>query len=237
MSNETAINRDRSRAVWAGISYILVTAAPISTIAVIGFLGGIVAGGEPVEGYLTRIAANPNAITWGGLLDVIYALGVVGIIVNLYPIIKRHNASSALGFFALRFIEAMTVVAGAVLVFTLLPIAREYTSVTADDQWILNSVGRLAMHARDWCFLIGSGIVWTSSAFLLNVVLLRSRLVPRWIAVWGLIGAVLSMIGYVPEFFGTKITEWIFLPIAVQEMVFAVWLIAKGVAPSTSDSQ
>jgi hypothetical protein len=72
---------------------------------------------------------------------------------------------------------------------------------------------------------------------LLNCLLYRSKLVPRWLSVWGLAGAILSFANYVPEFFGFASIEPLFYPIAVQEMVFAVWLIVKGVNASAISAE
>ena len=66
--------------------------------------------------------------------------------------------------------------------------------------------------------------------------LYQSRLIPRWLSVWGLVGAALSLVNYLPQFFGIDSIEILFVPIAVQEMVFAVWLIVKGLNSSASDS-
>jgi hypothetical protein len=67
---------------------------------------------------------------------------------------------------------------------------------------------------------------------LLNYLLYQSKLVPRWLSVWGLAGAILSFANYSPQFFGIDSIEILFYPIALQEMVFAVWLIVKGFNPS-----
>ena len=76
--------------------------------------------------------------------------------------------------------------------------------------------------------MIGSGLVWSLSALILNYILYQSKLIPRWLSVWGLVGATLSFATYLLQFFSINLTEFLFLPIAVQEMVFAVWLIVKG---------
>ena len=84
----------------------------------------------------------------------------------------------------------------------------------------------------DWAFPIGSGIVWSLSALILNLLLYKKKLVSRWLSVWGFLGGALSVANYVPQFFGMASLPILFLPIAVQEMVFAVWLIVKGLQSS-----
>ena len=77
---------------------------------------------------------------------------------------------------------------------------------------------------------MGAGLAFILSALLLNYVLYRSRLVPRWLSVWGFLGAGLWMIAWFPQVYGVDLgaAELVFLPIAIQEMVFAVYLIVRG---------
>jgi hypothetical protein len=94
-------------------------------------------------------------------------------------------------------------------------------------------MGALLLSAHDWAYVIGGQIVFSVSAIILNYVLFQARLVPRFISVWGLIGAVLILAGGISGMFdlfaeASVVETVIFLPIAVQEMVLAVWLIAKG---------
>jgi hypothetical protein len=221
------MNADRTNARWAGVFYIIATAAPISTIFFVGFLGGEVAG-EPIPDYLAKVSANEAQVVVGMLIELIWALAVVGIIVTLFPILRKHNETLALGFSALRFIEAISTIVGSIILLTLLTLSQEFVKAGAPDASYFQTMGDLLLAARDWAFLIGSGLVWSLSAVILNYLLYQSRLIPRWLSVWGLFGAILSFAAYSLQFFGIKLPEIVWLPIAVQEMVFAVWLIVKG---------
>jgi hypothetical protein len=227
----------RRNAVWAGIFYIAATVAPISTVFFVGFLGGEIAGGGPIPDYLAYASSHQASVVVGMFIELLYALAVVGIIANLFPILKKHDEASALGFFSLRLIEAVSVVIGSIILLTLLPLSREFVVAGSPDGSHYGSAGRFLLSARDWAFLIGSGIFWSLSAVLLNYVLYRSRLVPRWISIWGFFGALLSLAAYVLKFAGVETPEFLFYPIALQEMAFAVWLIAKGVAPHGSATE
>ena len=221
------MNAHRKNERWAGVFYIIATAAPIATVLFVGFLGGQVAG-EPIPDYLVNVSANENLVVIGMLIELIWALAVVGIVVNLFPILKKHNEALALWFSALRFIEAIGTIVGSLILLTLLTLSQEFVKAGAPDASYFQTTGDLLLAARDWAFLIGSGVVWSLSALILNYVLYQSRLVPRWLSGWGLVGATLSFAAYLPKFFGIDLPEIVFLPIAVQEMVFAVWLIVKG---------
>jgi len=230
------LNTSRKNARWAGVFYIIATVAPISTIFFIGFLGGGVAG-EPIPDYLVNVSANERQVIIGMLIELIWALAVVGIIVTLFPILKKHNEALALGFFGLRFVEAISTIIHSIILLSLLTLSQEYAAAGFPDASYFQTAGTLFLAAREWTFLIGSGLVWSLSALILNYLLYQRKLIPRWLSVWGFLGAALSFVNYMPEFFGIESIEILFLPIAVQEMVFAIWLIIKGFKSSDIASE
>jgi len=225
------MSTDRENARWAGVFYILATVAPILTLSFTGFLGGGVAG-EPIPDYLVHVSANERQVIIGMFVELTWALVVVGIVVTLLPILKEHNEALALGFSGLRFIEAISTVVHSILLLSLLTLGQEYAAAGFPDPSHYQTAGTLFLAAREWTFLIGSGLVWSLSALVLNYLLYRKPLIPRWLSGWGLVGAALSFANYLPRFFGIGSVEVLFFVIGVQEMVFAVWLIAKGLNPS-----
>jgi hypothetical protein len=169
------------------------------------------------------------------IIELIWALAVVGIIVTLFPTLRKHGEALALGFSSLRFIEAMSTIFHSIILLPLLILSREYVAAGAPEAPYYQMAGTLLLAVRDQAFLIGSGFIWSLSAIVLNYLLYQRKLIPRWLSVWGLVGAVLSFANYAPEFFGVDSVEILFYPIAVQEMVFAVWLIVKGLnAPAVA---
>ncbi len=96
------------------------------------------------------------------------------------------------------------------------------------DASYYQTLGTLLLIVYDWTLLLGIMIVFSLTALILNYLLYQSKLVPRWISGWGLIGAILLLVAGMLEIFGFNPTEILSLPIALQEMVFAVWLIVKG---------
>jgi hypothetical protein len=217
----------RKNAIWAGILYIIATAAPILTVAFTGFLGGGVSG-EPIPDYLSYTAARENQVITGMMVELIWALSVVFIPVMLFPVLNRFNEALASGFFGLRFMEAMSTVIHSILLLSLLTLSQEFLAAGSPDASHYQTAGSLLLAAREWTFMIGSGLVWSLSALVLNYLLYTSKLIPRWLSGWGFLGAALSIVVYFLQFFGLETSAIFFLPIAVQEMVFAVWLIAKG---------
>ena len=210
----------RNTARIVGVFFIIATVASIATFLFIGFLS------EP--DYLNNLSANENQIIGGMFLELIWALAVLGIPVLLYPILRKQNEALALGFYSLRFIEALLTILYSISLLTLLTLGQEYTQAGAPDISYYQTAGALLLAVRDWAFIIGPGLAFTLSALILNYQLFQSRLVPRWLSVWGFLGAALMLIPFLIQFFGIESLDLLFLPIAVQEMVFALWLIIKG---------
>jgi predicted membrane protein len=193
----------------------------------LGFLGGAIIG-EPVPDYLVTLSTNENQVITGMYIELIWALSVIGIPIVLFPILKKHNEVLAQLFFSFRFMEALSTIAHSLIILTLLSLSHEFIVAGAPDASYFQVLGTLLLEVREWVFNIGSGLIWSLSALVLNYILYRSKLVPWWMSAWGLIGSVLSFVTYFLGFFSVHLSEWLFAPIAVQEMAFAVWLIAKG---------
>ena len=140
-------------------------------------------------------------------------------------------------FFGLRFMEAISTIIHSIILLSLLTLSQEFVKAGAPDASYFQTAGTLFLAAREWTFLIGPGLVWSLSALILNYLLYQRKLIPRWLSVWGFVGGALSFANYLPQFFGIDSIEILFAPIGVQEMVFAVWLIVKGIKSSAIASE
>ena len=80
---------------------------------------------------------------------------------------------------------------------------------------------------QDWSFIIGTLVFLGLGGMILNYQLFRSKLIPRWLSGWGFFGATLVMVYGFISLFGYD-PSFLAIAIAVQEMVFAGWLIVKG---------
>jgi hypothetical protein len=197
-----------------------------ATVAVI--LSGPFIGSLDTPDYLVDVAANQDQVLMGMFLQLIWAFAVVGIPVVLFPILKKYDETLALGFFSARIIEGVFSIIFIICELSLLTLSQEYVAAGGRDVAYYQASGILLRAVRDWAFEMGPGIVFTLSALILNYTLYRSKLVPRWLSGWGLIGALLMLASHLSKFFSINLPEILFVPIALQEMVFAVWLIAKG---------
>lgn len=215
------MNSYKTAARVAGVLYIIATVAIIAS-------GPFVGSTDSLD-FLTEVAAEENHVMLGTLLQLAWVLSVMFIPVVLYPILKLYSETGALGFFSLRFTEALLSLIYVVIQLTMLSLSMEFVSGSGDLS-VFQASGTLLLEARDWAFAMGAGLAFNLSALLLNYILYRSRLVPRWLSVWGFLGAGLWMIMWFPQIYGVELgaLELAFLPIALQEMVFAVYLIVRG---------
>ena len=218
------MNSHRLTARIVGVLFITATVAPILTFYFLDSLES--------PDYLVNIAANETKIIQGVLIELVWALAVLSIPVMIFPVLKKHDEGLALGFIGFRFLEAVSVLVHSIILIPLLSISQEYVIAGTPVDSVYLSLGSLLLAAREGAFLIGSGFVWSLSALILNYALLKSELVPRWLSGWGLVGGVLSLTVYSSQIFSMPLTDWLFLPIASQEMVFAAWLIVKGFNPT-----
>ena len=214
------MNTNKKTAIIVGVLFITATVTSI--------LSGFFVESLDTPDYLVNVAANENQVLRGMLIQLIWGLAVVGIPVMLFPILKKHDEALTLGFFSLRLIEGVFTIAGIICQLSLLTLSQEFVKAGVLDAADYQASGTLLLALRDWAFMIGPGLVFTLSALPLNYVLYQSKLIPRWLSGWGLVGAAVFLPYYLLQFFNIDLPEGLFILIALQEMAFAVWLIVKG---------
>jgi len=219
----------RKTAIIVGVLFITSTVAGILSVV---FLESILNAPD----YLINVSANENQVIIGTVLELICAGAFLGIAVMIFPILKKHNESIALGYVVARICEAIPFIVGVISLLSLLTLSQEYVQSASTDVSYFQTFGTLLIAVHDWTNLIGSMIIFSLTALILNYSLYRSKLVPRSISVWGLIGVplmlasgLLGMFGLLSPFSTSSIL--LAFPLALQEMVFAVWLIVKGFNP------
>jgi hypothetical protein len=192
--------------------------------------------------YLTRIAANELPVLAGALLVLIMGWADAGIGIAMYPVLRRHNEGVALGAAAFRIIDGILVCIGAVLVLVLATLSREFIMTGPAGLAQFQSLGALLTEGRIWVRDVAALPAWCIGAYLYYALFYKTRLVPRWLSVWGLVGITLTAAASILVLF-RRIAPFstaqvlMLLPIAPQELVLAVWLIVRGFNPSASASQ
>ena len=176
------------------------------------------------------VAGTVNSSHWilGVLFLLINCIAVVIIPVLLFPVFKKHSEVLAVGYIGSRIVESLILIVGSISLLSLLTLSGEFLQAEALDISYFQSSAIILLASYEWSHLIGIMIFFSFSALTLNTLLYISELIPRWLSGWGLIGATMLLISGMFEIFGLNPLLYFTLPIALQEMVFAVWLIVKG---------
>jgi hypothetical protein len=212
------LSADRKAAAWIGVLYLTGTVGMVLSLVV---TAGVLAG----PAYLAQVAAQPDQVAAGALLLLVAGLALAMVPVVFWPIGRRHGETLALGYVifrgALETVLYIVTVLGWLLLIAL---------STEPDAGPLAGLVRTT-ETVIWDQLLA--IPFALGALMFSVLLYRSRLVPRWLSVWGLVGATLYLVAPLGGMFGHSV-GYFMGPLAVQEMVMAVWLIARGFNPAAS---
>ena len=217
---ESNMNTHRKTAIIVGVLFIIGTVA--------GVLSGVFTGPilDPTD-YLINASANENQVIIGVLLILIMGFALAMVPVMLFPIFKKYNEALALGAVVFRgALEAVTYIALVISLLLLLTLSQEYVKAGAPDVSYFQTLGTLLLESVNWINQI-LAIVFSLGALMIYYIFYQSKLIPRWLSVWGLIGAMIYLAEPLLAMFGSEL-EILFAPLAVQEMVLAVWLIVKG---------
>jgi hypothetical protein len=184
--------------------------------------------------YLEIAYPNRTLVTIGMLLEFACVIAIPLIPVFLFPVLREHYETLALGYVVFRLFEAVLFVLVEINELSLISVSQGYLNRGALDASYFQNLGSSIQAWNDWAFSFYV-IVFTLGGLLFYSALYGSRLVPRWISAWGFIAAALLLIGtvliMVDLFAGISdlgLELIVAPPIAVNEMVLAVWLIVKG---------
>lgn len=226
---------ERKTAVIVGVLFIAATTASLLGNAL---TGSILAAPD----YLAGVAANGNQVIIGALLTFLAAAGSAGIALALYPVLKKQNAGLAIGAVGFRLIEGVFYIVDALCLAALVVVSQHAMSASGQNISTLQTIGELLLAIGDL-----GGFVFAVFAFILGgmmyyVIFYQTKLVPHWLSIWGMIALVLLLAAVLLTLFDGEPYSvsgdliYLALPIALQEMVLAVWLIVKGFNSSVAAS-
>jgi hypothetical protein len=212
------------------------TAVIVVVLFIIGTVSGIlsVAFTGPILGapdYLEQIAANEMQMRTGAFLVLLMGLSLAMIPVVMYPILKKENEALALGTLVFRGpLEAAIYMIMVISWLLLIVVSKEFVTTGAADSTGFQALGALLMNLSEKINPVLE-IVFSLGALMYYYLFFQSKLIPRWLSGWGLIGAVVYLAEGVMALFGTEMGFLLAL-LGVQEIVMALWLIFKGFNPS-----
>ena len=218
----------RKTAIIVGVLFLVATIAPLLSFPFSGFID------NPDD--LSKIAENETQVIIGALLEIIMVISIAGIAIAIYPVLKKYSEGLALGYAGARIIESVLFVIGVISLLSLVTLGQEFVKAGAPDASYFQTSSTLLLAVRDWGGHMLGSVILGLGALILYYSLYKARLVPRWLSIWGLIGAllaltegILSMFGVIDPFSTNAVI--LNIPIGLNEMVLAVWLIVKGFNP------
>ena len=227
------MNSNQKSAKIVGVLFLLAAFS-----AVIGLLlyDPIINGSE----YLIEGSANANQVTLGALLELVLVISVVGTATTMYPILRKYNETIALWHVYFRFLEAVIITVGIISVLTLLTLSQNFVATGGEDPTGYQASGIILIAIHDWTFMLGPLFMLGINTIMYSYIFYKSNLVPRFLALLGMLGAVLVFINALLVLFGVveQISAWgiLALPVAAFEMILAVWLLLKGFNESALSS-
>jgi hypothetical protein len=184
--------------------------------------------------YIVGAGAD-NRVVLGAFLELILIIANIGTAVALFPILKRQNEIFALGYVTARVVECAFIAVGILSLLSVVTLRQEAAGADAGS---LVTVGKSLVALHDWTFVLGPGFcAGAGNGLLLGYLMYRSALVPRGMAVLGLVGGPLVIASGVGVLFGVIEAGGVWQGIATipeffWELSLGIWLIVKGFNPS-----
>lgn len=221
---------NRQAATIVGIMFILA-----SSTAILGFLfyQPILTGPD----YLTNGAENSTQVILGALMELALVITAIGTAIGLFPVLRPYGERIALGHLFFRFLEAVVISVGIIAVLSLLTLSQDFVAADAANASAYQVSGILLQAVYKSTSMLGPLFLLGINTLMYSYLLFKSKLVPRPLAVMGIAGATLVLVYAMLVVFevvvhGSGPATVLVLPIALYEMLLAVWLIAKGFNPS-----
>jgi hypothetical protein len=189
-----------------------------------------------VPNYLSTVSVNSMLVAIGALLMLLPAAGDAAHGILMLPVLKQHNERIAFGYFGARIVDAVFLAVGVLFLLLQIPLGREYLKAGVPDTSYLQALSTLSIQASQYAYQIGMMAVGLAGVMLCSM-FYKAQLVPRLVAVWGLIGYALLLCGYVLETLGFSVGLISSIPGGLFELFIGVWLIAKGFNSSPVPSE
>jgi hypothetical protein len=212
----------KRHAVITGLFFITAT---VTAIIGLGLYKPVIDAPDPIA----AAGMHPRRIAWGALFEAILCVANCGTAFMLLPVLSAISKRLGPAYVVFRMLEVVCILVGAVSMLALASVA----ATVGQNSGSAHAVGLALIAVHDWTFVLGPHLFLGVNTVLYSYLFFRSGLVPRPLAVLGIIGALLILIVGGIELLGvitpySTTTMVMAIPIAVYEMVLAGWLIMRG---------
>ena len=211
----------------------------ISRIAGVLILAGMVAGImsvvpslESVD-YLKETFLNRDKVLIGAIFQFLLVPIYIGFALVLFKTLKTNKENSAIGFVGFRLIAGVFQIFGVILLPLFIHLSKSYMDSTGENLMNLENLGEMLRMIRNLTNHLGVMVATGLGNLLLYYILFSGKYIPKWLSVWGIVGNILIILAsflilyQVVDVISTAYIA-ITIPLVFQELVFAIWLITKG---------
>lgn len=214
------MNSNRKTAITVGIFML---GATVAFMIGSGLIQSVLSNPE----YLNDVYPDKTKLIAGMFLELVDAALIFGIGMLMFPILKKHSPAVAIGYFGTRVMEAVILVASILSLLILMPLSQEYIAAGATDGSYYQTIGTLVIQGHDMAFQLAM-LVLGMGSLMFCYLLYKSKLIPRLISVIGFIGYLALIASSSLEILGVDTGMILFVPGAIFEIIFPIWLIVKG---------
>lgn len=181
--------------------------------------------------YLALVYPNRGQVVTGELVAMINDVAIIGYGIVLYIVLRKHNEALSLGYLAAKIVEAVALVAGTASILTLTTLSQRFLQAGSPKDSYFQTVAAMAVSGQSWASQL-SAIFYILGALILMFLLYQSRVVPRFIPIWGVI-ALASLttglaLGIPDPTHGFQPGQLLVVLIILWELFFATRVIVKG---------
>ncbi len=217
------------------------TARVVGVIYLAGMVVGVV-GNLLIQSILAApdqlatFAASTTLVAIGALLWLLAVAGDAAHGILMFPVLKRHSERIAFGYLGYRLVDAVLLAVGIVFLLLQIPLGRAYVNAGAADTASLHALSAVSVQGSLYAYEIAMLFVGLAGV-LLCATFYKARLVPRFVAVWGLVGYAIHLGGAVVQVVGFDLRLIHVIPGGLWELFIGVWLIAKGFSAAPAPPQ
>jgi hypothetical protein len=208
------------------------TARAVGVVYLAGMVVGVVGNlliqsvlGAP--NHLASLAASSMLLGIGAMLWLIAVAGDAAHGVLMFPVLGQHDGRIAVGYLASRILDSVFVAIMVLFILLQIPLGSEYLKTGGADISYFQALSNLLMQGQLYAYHFGMTTVGCAG-LMLCYTFYRAKLVPRFLAVWGLVGYATILFGSVLEILGFNLQLIHTIPGGLWELFIGVWLIAKG---------
>jgi hypothetical protein len=208
------------------------TATVVGIVYILGFVVGITGFGLftsilSAPDHLSTVSANSMLLGFAAVLWLMAVIGDAAHGVLMFPILKQHSERMAIGYLAFRIVDAVFIAVMVLFVLIQIPLGSEYLKAAASNTPFLQALSAVFSQGQQYAYQIGMSALGVSG-LMLCYTLYRAKLVPGWLAIWGLVGYATILVGMLSAIMGSGLGDLSSYLGGLWEMFVGVWLIVKG---------